>query len=80
MFIQTMVIIIGICWLVIGSTSFIYMWTENNDLREDDMPLVLGAGLVGPIGLFWLLLVWLDRYDKAHPTEESNEILFKRRK
>jgi len=41
-----------IAWWVIGMGGFVYWWTTDLDLTVLDIPLAVGAGLLGPIS--WL--------------------------
>jgi len=44
-----MMILLGILWYVIGSTGFIYWWTNEFDLKSSEIPLLLITGFLGPL-------------------------------
>jgi hypothetical protein len=65
-------IVLGIVWLLLGTSSFVYWWTLKNDLTADLNIVVtaLLAGLLGPL----TYLVGLAVYAPA-----TNRIIIKRR-
>ena len=65
-------ILLIILWYLVGVTSFIYWWTNTNDLTTFDFVVSLLMGLIGPIAFF---LGWT-----IHGDSTEHRILIKKRK
>lgn len=65
--------IIGlILWLVIGSSGFIYWWTNDWDFTNRDVPMAVAASILGPFSYVAGYFIHSDT------TKESKPIIRKR--
>ena len=54
-------IILGVVWCVIGAVFFIHCWTKDCDLTTTDIPLVVAAALLGPVGSLFFAYIFCDQ-------------------
>lgn len=67
-------IVICIIWFISGAASFIYWWTTEADLTWDQLPLVVGGGLFGPLSF---LVGWCVHGNGLFKNKDG--VLFKKR-
>jgi len=71
-----LIVIIIICWMIVGLCSTIFMIAEDTDVTDEDLPFLIFGTLFGFVGLVWVFLTIADRrpYKDVPPT-----VLFKKR-
>jgi hypothetical protein len=45
-------ILCSLLWWVTGSAGYCYWWTNEYDLRTDDIPMAVLTGILGPMAWF----------------------------
>ena len=66
------IILFLLIWAIIGSSGFIFWWTSEHDLTEEELDLIFVACVLGPIS-------WVSGYF-IHTKNKNKIILMKRRK
>ena len=46
---MTMILLCLAAWLIIGAFGFIYWWTKDEDLTNNEVVLIVGGALAGPL-------------------------------
>lgn len=60
-------------WYIAGITGFIYWYTTEFNLKEDDIPMMLMLGFIGPVA-------WIIGYLLHGRPNKGSSIVIKKRK